>query len=110
MENKNLNRGKDKMEPMVSVMKTVEEMGFITQFRVTENGLLSLATQKIFQPTEVKVAHFYRFEGQSNQDDNAILYAIETKTGEKGTLVDAYGPSSDPLISDFMLKVEGIHK
>ncbi len=100
----------DNMEPLVNVLKKVETLGFTTQFQATETGLHSLATDKVYQPHEVKVIHFYRFEGESNQDDNAILYAIETVAGEKGTLIDAYGPSGDTLISEFMVKVDGIHK
>jgi hypothetical protein len=69
-----------------------------------------LATQKIFQPDQVKIAHFYRFEGESDTSDSAILYAIEVSDGEKGTLVDGYGTESDVLITNFMQAVEQIHK
>jgi hypothetical protein len=41
----------------------------------------------------------------SDPDDMAILYALEVKGGVRGTLVDAYGVYSDPLISDFMAAV-----
>jgi hypothetical protein len=39
----------------------------------------------------------------------AILYAIETTDGRKGTLIDAYGYYADEEISAFMQNVE-IHK
>jgi hypothetical protein len=94
----------------VSVFDFLNTLGFETQFKATEQGLLSLTTQKIFQPDEVKVVHFYRFEGDSNPSDSSIVYAIEANDGEKGTLVDGYGSSSDSLITDFMHKVEEIHK
>jgi hypothetical protein len=38
------------------------------------------------------VIAYYRFEGASNPDDNVVLYVIETSRGEKGLLLDAYGP------------------
>jgi hypothetical protein len=109
MEN-NKSEEKEHMKTLVSVLNSKSLSEFVTQFDITEQGLMSLATQKIYQPNQVKVAHFYRFEGESNPDDNAILYAIETDEGEKGTIVDAYGAYSDPLITDFMKQVEGIHK
>ena len=37
----------------------------------------------------------YRFEGMSDPDDNVVLYAIESNTGVKGLLVDAYGAYAD---------------
>jgi hypothetical protein len=104
MDNRN-----DNMETLVSVMQKVESMGYVSQFEITEAGLHSIETGDIFQPDEVRVDHFYRFEGESSQGDNAILYAIETGS-EKGTLVDGYGSSGDALVSEFMIKVEGIHK
>jgi hypothetical protein len=97
------------MKPLVEVLATVERMGFTAQFRAENDGLRSMQTQKLYQPEQAKVVHFYRFEGESNQDDNTILYAIEAD-GEKGTLVDAYGSDSDTAVDDFIRQVEGIHK
>ena len=74
----------------------------MTQFQATENGLRSLTTKKIFRSDEVAIARFYRFEGESDPDDNAILYAIETGDGEKGTIADVYGPKNDQLVTDCM--------
>lgn len=94
------------MKTLVSVLGHLASLGFETQFKVTELGLSSLKTQKIFQSDEVEVVHFYRFEGESDPDDNAILYAITTNDGEKGTLVDAYGIYSDTKITNFMQSVK----
>ena len=98
------------MESLVSVLSSLTLSEFITQFKIIKEGLISLKTQKIFQPAEVKILHFYRFEGESNPSDNEILYAIETNDGEKGTIVDAYGIYNDPLITLFMKFVNIIHK
>jgi hypothetical protein len=101
---------KNNMTTLSSVLTQLESRGYTTQFKAVEAGLLSLQSHHTFKPDELRVAHFYRFEGESNQDDSAILYAIETKTNEKGTLVDGYGPSADTLVGDFMQQVEGMHK
>ncbi|WP_315817399.1 hypothetical protein [Paraflavitalea speifideaquila] len=34
-------------------------------------------------------------EGNSDPADEAVVYAIESRQGEKGVLVDGFGPSSD---------------
>jgi len=101
---------KEHMQTLVSCLNHLNSSGYKTQFKATSEGLLSLTTENIFQHEQVKVVHFYRFEGESNPSDNAIVYAIETNDGEKGTLVNGYGTSSDSLVNDFMQQVEQIHQ
>ena len=101
---------KENMSTMVSILDVLSGTGYTTQFQASEEGLTSLTTHKLFQPEDVKINHFYRFEGESNPDDSAIVYAIETKTGEKGTLIDAYGTYTDTAISNFIEQVKLIHK
>src|SRR5688572_31432413 len=54
-------------------------------------------------PENFIVDEFYRFEGMSNPDDNSIVFAISSKDGVKGVLVDAYGVYSENL-NDVMIK------
>jgi hypothetical protein len=107
---KNSSKEKIEMKSLGSVLASNKVSEYSTQFKITDQGLISLETQKIYQPDQVRVVHFYRYEGESDPDDNAILYAIETNEGEKGTIVDAYGMYSDPLVSNFMKQVEEISK
>ncbi len=89
MENKS-SKEKIEMKSLGSLLASGKLSEFSTQFKITDEGLISWATQKTYQPDQVKVVNFYRYEGESDPDDNAILYAIETTEGEKGTIVDAY--------------------
>ena len=41
----------------------------------------------------------------TNVDDESILYAIETKSGLKGTLVDAYGVDADTELTSLISKM-----
>lgn len=84
--------------------------GYDDNFRMTDIGLKSLNTNKIYQPEDIHIINFYRFEGQSDPNDNSILYVVESDDGNKGTIVDAYGPYADRKLSDFMNKVEDIKK
>jgi hypothetical protein len=43
-----------------------------------------------------------RFEGVSDPDDMSVIYAIESRGGLRGTLVDAFGVYSDPAVGDFV--------
>lgn len=103
----------DRLTEMTEMERCLEksaERGFTDQFRVTSNGLKSVESDKIYQPEEVRIPNFFRFEGISDPDDMSILYEIETNDGRKGTLVDAYGLYSDPKVGRFMLDVEDIQK
>ena len=101
---------KEHMKTLVSCLNTLLTSGFEIQFKAMKSGLKSLTTEKIYKPEQVKVLNFYRFEGESDPSDNSILYAIETSDGERGTLIDAYGPYSDTNVTNFMQQVEEIEK
>ena len=42
------------------------------------------------------IREFHRVEGVSDPDDMAIVYAIESKSGVRGTFADAFGVYADP--------------
>ena len=98
------------MSTMVSILEVLGGTGYTTQFKATEKGITSMENEKSYKPEDVKINHFYRFEGESNPDDSSIVYAIETKDGQKGTLIDSYGMYNDPLVTAFINKVKSIHK
>jgi hypothetical protein len=52
------------------------------------NRLRVVETGKTFEPADVVIRRVRRFEGVSDPDDMAIVYAIETKSGIRGAVVD----------------------
>ncbi|HVG15773.1 MAG TPA: hypothetical protein VM935_12460, partial [Chitinophagaceae bacterium] len=66
------------MSDMEQCMTKLEEKGFSDQYQVRDGRLCCLNNGKEFLPEDVKALNFYRFEGITNPDDMAILYAIET--------------------------------
>lgn len=98
------------MKSLAICLNRMVNEGYTEDFKVTDNGLLALRTNKHYTPEQIEVVNFYRFEGESDPGDNAILYVIETDDGTKGTLVDAYGTYNDPKLSRFMKNVQSIHK
>lgn len=98
------------MNTLTSCVNKVTKDGYTDNFKITKEGLYSSLKEKHFTPEEVTVINFYRFEGQSDPADNAIMYVIETADGQKGILIDAYGPYSDEKVTAFMNEVEAINK
>jgi len=106
----NENNSMPYMKSLSSCLNRIVADGYGEDFQVTENGLEALQTGKRYTPQEVQIINFFRFEGYTNPDDNAILYVIETMDGVKGTLIDAYGTYTDHKIGSFIQEVESIQK
>ena len=89
-------------QTLAGAIDELARRGFTESFSVVGNRLRVVETQKTFRPEDVVVREYRRFEGVSDPDDMAIVYAIETEGRIRGTLVDAYGVYSDPAVSAFL--------
>jgi hypothetical protein len=98
------------MKSLSTCLNKMVTDGYVEDFKASDRGLESLNSGKWYKPEEVQVINFFRFEGMSDPDDNAILYVIRTSDGTKGTLIDGYGVYMDPKLSAFMKEVENIQK
>ncbi len=78
--------------------------GYTEDFNLSEDCRSS--TLKIF-PSDFQIDEYYRFEGQSDPGDSAILYAISSnKHSVKGVLVNGYGVYSDTLTDEMLEKLK----
>lgn len=81
----------------------LKQRGYTLDFNL-KGSALECQGQK-FNAQEFEIAEFYRFEGNSDPGDEAIVYAIESRNGLKGVLVNAYGVYSESLSDDMMKKL-----
>ena len=96
------------LEPrtLSAVLDHLKSRGFAEHFRVVDGGRLrAIGAGSTFAPSQVSITECHRFEGVSDPDDMAILYAIETRTGVRGTIADAFGVYADPSVGGFMQAV-----
>lgn len=98
------------MKSLASLTNKMVLNGYDDDFKISDNGLKSLKTEKVYQPDQINIINFFRFEGQSDPDDNTIMYVVETSDGLKGTIIDAYGPYADRKLAEFINAVESIQK
>ena len=90
---------------LAGTMDELARRGFTEHF-IPANGKLRAADSgKVFPADEAMISEYHRFEGVSDPDDMAILYAIETRSGLRGTLADAFGVYADPAVGAFMKEV-----
>jgi hypothetical protein len=93
---------------LVDTLIELQQRGYVHDFNLDQEALSCNAMNRVLKPDEFEIVEVYRFEGMNDPDDSAILYAIESKDGLKGTLVNAYGVYSD-TVSAAMLEKLKIH-
>ena len=74
-----------------SVIKALEElktMGFVIDYNLQEKAIMDY-------PDSYQIVHIYRYEGDSNPDDEAIVYGIKSNSGEKGVFVAGFSANSE---------------
>ncbi len=74
-----------------SVLKALEELkakDFTVDFNLLEEDIMR-------HPEHYQILHIYRYEGESDPDDEAIVYGIKSNTGEKGVFVAGFSPGSE---------------
>jgi hypothetical protein len=84
----------------------LKKRGYTVDFNIEKDAIICESGR--CHPEDFEITEIYRFEGNSDPADEAIVYAIESKNGLKGVLVNGYGISSDSM-SDDMAKKLKIH-
>ena len=87
---------------LAGVIDDLDRRGFTEHFTLRDGRLCALGAHRAFDADDVAITEYYRFEGVSDPDDMSIVYAIETSSGLRGTLTDAFGVYSDPSVGDFV--------
>ncbi|KIX22805.1 hypothetical protein SY27_03035 [Flavobacterium sp. 316] len=65
----------------------LKEKGFVYDYNIHENEIME-------NPKDFEIVHIYRYEGDSNPDDEAFVYGIKSKSGEKGVFVTGSSANS----------------
>lgn len=81
----------------------LKNRGYTHDFNLKEDDIECPGMQLQLSPENFTVDEFHRFEGMSSTDDNSIVFAITSREGVKGVLVDAYGVYASNL-NDAMIK------
>ena len=90
---------------VTSTLENLKNEGYVLDFNLKSNCVECTSPNIKLYPDDFIIDKFYRFEGASNPGDNAIVYAISSKNGLKGTMVDAYGVYADSLTTEMVNKL-----
>lgn len=92
-------------DSLVDALSDLKERGYTADF---ENETFCLYCGDLdirLDPEDFHVDETYRIEGDSNPDDSSVVYAISSRTGVRGTLIDAYGTYSENLSYEMAQKL-----
>ena len=81
---------------VVDEIATLRARGYTADFSVTADGRLRcVSCGHTHEPSDAVIESTARFEGESNPDDQAIVYGLRCgECGVRGVLVAAYGPTA----------------
>ncbi len=88
-------------DTVTAAVSGLKQRGYTKDFNLEENCIA--CHEDKYHPEDFDITEVYRYEGNSDPADEAVVYAIEGKNGEKGILVNGYGISADKM-SDEMVK------
>lgn len=82
-----------------TVSKALQELndkGYTTDFNLEEDRIKN-------HGEDFEIQHIYRYEGESDPGDEATVYGIRAKTGEKGVFVVSPGAYSENSAAKILL-------
>ncbi|QBQ41547.1 hypothetical protein [Sphingobacterium psychroaquaticum] len=81
---------------LVEVLEVLRGRGYVEDFNLLEVRDSYIKNGEKVDMSDIVIDKIYRFSGQNDVDDEAILYAMRnTKDGAKGVFVNGYGIYSD---------------
>jgi hypothetical protein len=95
-------------ETLTEAIADLKTRGYSGDFNLHPEWIECPPLNLKLKPTEFHIDEVYRFEGATNPDDSAVLYAISSSE-VKGILVDAYGVYAESLSNEMIsrLRIDG---
>jgi hypothetical protein len=91
---------------LLEAVNNLQIRGYIYNFNYLDSSLQFGEINEKLAAEDLLITEFYRFEGMSDPEDNSVIYALESRQGHKGIVIDAYGAYSDENITRFLKNVK----
>ena len=93
-------------DTVTGALQDLKLRGFTIDFNIAFDKIICSKNETILNPHEFEIVEVYRFEGDSNPDDEDVVYAIESKDGKlKGSMTSAYGTYAYPISNEMIQKL-----
>ena|SRR5690242_11409265 len=90
-----------KYTSLTEALSDLKKRGYEANFETDSYCLYCGDLDLRLYPEEFKVDEEYRFKGDPNHEEDAVLVAITSGAGIKGTLVDGYGSYTESKSKGF---------
>ena len=91
-------------DTLTEAIADLKNRGYLNDFNLHPEWIECPPMGLKLKPDEFHVDEVHRFEGATNPDDSAVLYAISSAT-MRGVLIDAYGAYSDSLSDEMIARL-----
>jgi len=95
------------MDTISTVLDHLKLKGQDNEFAINKHGMVTLRG-KVYLRNEMKIIKTYRFEGESDPAEEAIIYIIKTYDGNMGYSLDAYGIYTNHANDEFADLIRGM--
>jgi hypothetical protein len=102
---------REEMDTLTTVLQHLKQENQYNEFIVARKGVVWLSG-KSYKEGELKMIKTYRFEGDSDPAEEAIIYIIEATDGSIGYSIDTYGVytnHSDDAYGSFIKRLTVVH-
>jgi hypothetical protein len=96
-------------DTVTQAVNGLKQRGYTIDFNLENNSIVCHTTPVELAPSEFEITEYYRFEGNSDPADEAVVYGIESKHGHKGVLVNGFGVSADAISDEMIAKLTMKH-
>jgi len=94
------------METLSQAVERITAAGYQDDFRAERGGLRAVGTGCIHDPEALVIEEVLRFEGSSDPEDEAMLFALRCTIHDvRGTYVVAYGSTMDSLDAEMVRRL-----
>ena len=84
-------------ESLSHAIQRLAERGFTHDLRAEDGWMRDLATGECYEPELLTIDELVRFEGESDPDEQAVLFALRSPSGDAlGTFSVVFGPAMPP--------------
>ena len=90
-------------DTVTEAVEGLKQRGYTRDFNLRENCII--CDEEKYNPEDFEIVEVYRYEGDSDPADEAVVYAVESKKGDRGVLVSGYGISADEMTSELAKKL-----
>jgi len=93
-------------DTLSQAVNDLQRRGYVDDLQLGGHCVVCGVKGLSLDPDDFHIDEFHRFEGNSDPEDQAIVYAISSeKHGVKGVLVNAYGHEASGMAQELVKKL-----